>query len=657
MPIVDDSYEPATPPTPVPSEPPGEGLLRELVEGYAIIRLPVRGFDTLELREKILAYHLYQASLAGRDITYDQDHEHALAIRQNLEAVLDHNGQIPGDLLDRIRTYAKLFWIANGPYHMRTKRKIAPGFTAGEWEAALDLAASAGARLVRDAAHARVMFDPEYLPLMTNKNPGAGRDPLQESGVNYYDGVTLADLEGFEERNALNSRLVKREGVVMEEVYRAGRAAAPDQQPAPAGRYAAELKAVCVHLRAAIPFAGEAQQATLRHLVEHFETGSLQAFDRSNVAWLADNPRVDLILGFIEAYKDPRGIKGEWEGVVSMVDAEASRLMRAVAESAAYFEQRAPWDAQYKRTEVRIPVAKAIQVIVGHGGAGPTLPTGINLPNSNAIRETHGSKSFLLTNVLRAIDGAVADAGLAAFALPEERGPAREHGPTLTDVHVALHEIVGHGSGKLSEAIIGKDPAVFLKELANALEEARAELVALHHIWDPRMREIAPTCGEECAEAAYRAYARNDLMNLRRVTGDRIEDDHMRATHLIVQYARHRGVVELRKVGGVHYQVVSDVPGMRKVVAELLTEVMRIKAEGDYESARKLFEAHGMHFAPALRDEVTARARRAGLPKFYAYVMPELRAERDASGRITNVVVHEVADFEAQMRRWSALGL
>ena len=641
---------PVTPPAPT------SPLLRERVGGIALVRLPVEGFDALTLNEKLLAYHLYKASLAGRDITYDQDHRLSLAIRRDLEQVLTHGGSLPRDLLERLRTYTKLFWIGNGPYNERTKRKTAPGFTREEWTMAVKAATAAGASVTTNDAIERLLFEPDFQALMTSKSPPPGEDILTASANNYYEGVSLKDLEGFEEHYALNSKVVKEGGKPVELVWRAGREAREDQRPAPPGGYAKELRNVSNHLRDAMAFAGDAQKETLRELIEHFETGSLDAFDRSNIAWLHDNPRVDLILGFIETYKDARGQKGEWEGVVSMIDARATKLMTAIAENAQYFEDRSPWSDEFKKKGIKVPVAKAIQVIVGNGGCGPSLPAGINLPNKDAIREKYGSKSFLLTNVMRATEQASADASLDEFALPEERDPARRLGGYSLTVHVALHEIVGHGSGKLSKKLEDRDPAIFLKEHANALEELRAELVALHHIFDPKMRELAPECTEECAEVAYRAYARSDFTNLRRVHTARIEDAHMRATHVIVQYAVKKGAVVLEDHDGRHFQTVKDVPAMRAAVAELLAEVMRIKAEGDYDAAKTLFDTYGLHFDPALRDEVVARAKHAGVPDFFAYVMPELRAVKDARGHIVDVQLVPVDDFEGQMLRWSERG-
>ncbi len=638
-------------------------VIAERVDGIALLRLTVDGFAELTREERLVAWHLTRAALAGRDITLAQNHRHALQLRTLLLGVLDHTQTLPADLRHKLERYTKLFLISNGPYHERTKRKLVMPLTREQWRVALKEAERAGASL--DHRHSEeieaLLFDRDFEPMLTAKSPPAGQDLLTASANTFYEGVRLAELDGFEERYPLNSTVVKgADGRLREDVWRAGRPATDDQRPAPPGRYATELANVCRHLRAAMAHAGAAQQETLRHLIDHFETGSLESFDLSNIAWLKDDPTVDLILGFIETYKDARGVKGEWEGVISIVDARATRLMRGIAAAAQHFEDHMPWEAAYKKQGVQVPVAKAIQVLLGVGGSGPSVPAGINLPNKDQIREKHGSKSFLLTNVIRNSDLGASEAGITEFAPEAERAPAKRWGPVISNVLVALHEIVGHGSGKLSEALGDRDPALYLKEYANALEETRAELVALHLIWDPKLQAIAREagldCDDTCAEAALRGYVRHDLTNLRRVQGERIEDDHMRATHAIVQYGVKCSAVALETHAGKRYLTVTDLPKLRVAIAELLREVMRIKAEGDYKAARTLFESYGLFFDLGLRDEVVQRAKAAGMHDFSAFIMPELEPILDANGTVIDCRLREgrTDSFLAQMRRWSA---
>jgi dipeptidyl-peptidase-3 len=621
-----------------------------------LLQLYADGFEALPLKDRVLAFHLYQAAVAGRDIAWDQTHRHSLTIRRLLGAVLSHPRGVAPETLDRIRRYARLLWLNNGPYYTRTKDRFLPGFDRQELIDALAVAQGNGAPLAGAGADLasveRFLFDPEVEPLSTNKNPPPGGDILLDSGNNYYSGVSMADLERFEEQYPLNSRLVKREEGLEEEVLRAGRPLG-DGWEIPPGRHGATLGAVIGHLEAAAAVADGRQRDYLLLLIEYYRTGDPTAFDEASIAWLDADPEVDVIHGFIETYLDARGAKGEYEGLVTYRNPEATRVLRVLAENAQRLEDAAPWKSKYRKTWGRVPVANAVNVLVGVGHAGPNVPLGINLPNSQAIREEHGSKSVFLVNVMDGVRAALSDRALEAFVPPAERDAVRRYRRRIGQVMVALHEVVGHGSGKVSAALSG-DPSDHLKETYAAIEETRAELVALHHVFDPLLVTTGLLPDAAAAEVALRGYLRGDLLQLRRVeTGDRFDDDHMRATHLIAEYLTRRcGCVEMQVIDGAHFPIITDVDKARKGVATLLAEVMRIKAEGDYGAARELVDTYAIRFDPALRDEVVARAKAAGIPQFYAFHMPGIVATRDASGAITDVQLEYREDFDAMMQRW-----
>ena len=621
-----------------------------------LLQLYADGFDTLPLRDRTLAYHLYQAAVAGRDIAWDQTHRDALTIRRLVGAVLSNPRGVAAETLAKIRRYARLLWLNNGPYYTRTKDRFPAEFTRQELVEALAVARGNGAAL-QDAGAAlarveRFLFDPRVEPLSTNKTPPPGGDILLDSGNNLYAGVSTGDLEHFEEQYPLNSRLVKQEGRLEEEVFRAGRAL-DDGWEIPPGRHGARLAEVIRHLEAAAAVAEGRQQDSLLTLIEYYRTGDPATFDEASIAWLEANPEVDLIHGFIETYLDARGVKGQYEGLVTYRNPEATRVLHVLAENAQHFEDAAPWKAKYKKTWGRIPVANAVNVLVGIGHAGPNVPLGINLPNSQSIRETHGSKSVFLVNVMDAVSAALSDRALEAFVPPEEQAAERAYRRQVGQVMVGLHEVVGHGSGKVSPDLAG-DPSDHLKETYATLEEARAELVALHHVFDPVLVQTGLLPHPAAAEVALRGYLRGDLLQLRRVeTGDRFDDDHMRATHLIAEFLRTGcGCVEMRVIDGARFPVITDLEKAREAVAKLLTEVMRIKAEGDYKAARTLVDTYAVHFDPALRDEVVRRAREAGIPQFYAFHMPGIVALRDETGAILDVLLDDAEDFDAMMLRW-----
>ncbi|HEU4400821.1 MAG TPA: peptidase M49 [Candidatus Polarisedimenticolia bacterium] len=631
--------------------------LLETVGEFAVSRLYADGFEDLSPRERALAFYLSRASIAGRDIYYDQMGRDNLEVRDLLEEILTHPQSIRPGLLAPLHTYLKLFWINNGNHNDRTKRKFVPGFRFEELVEMARAAIGNGAHVrlaFRETLDAKlkrlrpVIFDPDVEPLVTCKSPPPGQDILGCSSVNYYDGVTLKDLAGFVEKYPLNSRLVRRDGHLVEEVYRTGRGELP------AGRHATELKTVVGFLEKARRFAEPPQAEVLGYLVDFFATGDPEAFRRYNIAWVQHDFPIDTVNGFIETYKDPRSQKGAWEGLVYFVDHKMNRLQKALAAEAQYFEDRAPWADIYKRKGITPPVANAINILAANGDSGPMPPVGVNLPNEEVIRERYGNKSVSLINAMDAYRRASQAKVIEEFSLPEDRPLLERYGGDVHLLQTTMHEVLGHASGKVGAALKG-DPADHLREYYSTLEEARAELVALHNFFDPKLVEIGAIPSPEAAEAAYRDYATDDLYLLRRVReGEILDDDHMRATHLIVSYLRLvTGAVEAIRRDGKTYFHVKEIAAMRRGVAELLATVQRIKGEGDFTAARDLVERFAIKIDPALRDEIVGRASQAGIPSYVALVMPDLVPVRDADGEVIDARVEYTSDLTLQMLKYS----
>lgn len=631
----------------------------ERVGNTQIVQMYTDGFESLPLPQKLLAYHLCQAAIAGRDIMYDQNHRHALEIRHLLEEIITHAEGIEASLLEKILRYAKMVWINNGHYYSRSFAKFVPDFTADELLAAARSAVRNGAAIdlqQGESLEAKLerlrstIFDPTFEPFKTNKTPGPGQDILTASANNLYEGVTLCEVERFAEQYPLNSRLVKRDGRLTEEVYRIG------TDSIPAGRYAAQLAAVVSCLEKAEAVAEGAQRQALQHLIAYYRTGDIQEFYNFYLIWVRDNPLVDTINGFVETYLDARSVKGAWEGIVFFVDEQATAKMRALAAAAQYFEDRAPWDEAYKKKGVHPQVANAIKVLTQTGDQGPIGWAGINLPNEQWIREQYGSKSITLQNMIAARRRAQSDVLLREFcATHAELARAKRWGDEAADACLALHEIVGHGSGKADPTLRG-DPSDSLREYYSTLEEARADLMALWNIFDPKLVEIGMVSNsQEVGKAAYDDYVRDDLTMLRLYPqASTIEEDHDRAAHLIVSCLRATTkAVGLMHKGGKAYLHVVDYEEMRAAVGRLLAEIMRIKAKGDYAAARELVNTYGSSFDLALRDEVVARFARLDLPAYTAYVNPELTLVTDAQGTPTDVLVTYPCDFQRQMLRYA----
>jgi dipeptidyl-peptidase-3 len=403
--------------------------------------------------------------------------------------------------------------------------------------------------------------------------------------------------------------------------------------------HAVELGKMVTALRKALAFASPTQSKSLESLIANFEKGDHEDYRRYAISWVKDEPQVDAILGFIEQYGDPRGVHGEYEAAVFSVDRARSGVMRKVAAEASYFETRMPWLEAYKRTEFKPPVANAVLALVIAGGAAPVTPVGINLPNEQDIRQSHGSKNFYLSAVDDAASAVRGKVVGEQLMLPSYSADYGRCAGAITTAAVALHEITGHGSGKTSPSLT-KDPKAALREHGSTIEEARAELVALHLSWDTRAREIGLIPDERCAEMMAQAYPARLLFRLRTIaTGDRIEEDHIRAQSLIVRFAMDRGAVKEQTRDGHTYLEVVDYALWRKAVGELLAEVMRIKAEGDYAKAKEMVDKYGSRLVPKWRDDVAARLKAAGAPRHFAFVSPRLKALVDDKGNVVDATI------------------
>jgi len=638
--------------------PDGRPYLVERVDDAAVVQLYADGFNELAPREKTLVYHLSRAALAGRDIYYDQRYAPSLDLREVVEAVLTHAGHVEPDTLARVHHYAKLFWLNSGPHNGQTARKFLLRCEPAAFDAAVRAAANDGARLplrpgeTLDGLLARLapcFFDPEVDASITSKTPAEGRDILTMSANNLYDGVSLADLEGFRERYPLNSRLVKRGGGLVEEVYRVG------------GRYSREIEKIVRHLEDARPYAGAAMAEALDALIRCYRTGEAADREAYDIAWVKDRESpVDTINGFVEVYLDARSVKGAWGGMVFHVNHAKTDAIRALARHAQWFEDHMPWDPKYRKANVTGVSANAVDAVVETGDSGPLTPIGVNLPNDERVRERYGSKSISLVNVMEAYERSLPASYWAEFSWTrEEAERAAAWSGEASELATSLHEVIGHASGQADPAL-GTSAQAALREYYSTIEETRADLVALYFVTHPKLAELGVVDAARQAEIAcaeYEAFARNALVQLRRVReGTTLEEDHMRNRQLVVRWLMtHTQAVRERWRDGRTFYVVADVHGFHGGVGRLLAEVQRIKSQGDFAAARALVDAYGTHFDPALRDEIVARVRRVDLPSYTGFVMPQLEPVHGPDGRIANVRISYPLDFTRQMLEYSGV--
>jgi dipeptidyl-peptidase-3 len=625
------------------------------------VQLETESFKTLSLREQTLAYWLTQASIAIDPINYDQNSIWGLRQKALFEEILRHSAGVNPQALRKITDFTKLFWANRGNHNEMTAQKFLPEFTFEELQTAVRLAAHNGGFQGSKPVEAeselnalkRSLFDPDFEPTITAKSPQGDRDILQASANNFYRGLSLADLKGFHEKYPLNSRLVKdASGKLVEEVYRAG---TPDGK-IPPGRYAPYLKQANEYLEKARAVADPEQAKAIEALIRYYQTGDPSDWIGFGIAWVQNNARVDFANGFIEVYRDARAAKGTSQSFVSITDEKMNQLMLKLAANAQYFEDRAPWAQQYKKQGVKAPMAKACETLIETGDFHVST-VGDNLPNENEIRERYGSKSFLLTGSSRTLRQGTGFGALEEFAAtPEEIALTKKYGEEASDLMTALHEIIGHGSGKLNPKLQGGSEA-HLKEYFSTLEEARADLMALWNISDPKLRDLGLVSSPDVMKAMYYAAVRTALTQLMRIPhGDTIEEDHQRNRQLIVNYIMDKtGAIRKVERNGHTYLQLTDFAKMKEGIGMLLSELMRIKAEGDYDAIKALVDKYGVHFDPKLRDQVVARYAKLDVPTYWCGINSELTPTFDAAGKITNVTLSYPRDYVKQQLGYAGL--
>ena len=636
---------------------------RELVDrvgSTGFLQLEAPSFEKLSPREQALAYWLSQAAIAIDPIIYDQNSIWGLRQKRLLEAVMRTP---PADTAARakITDFTKLFWANRGNHNDQSAQKFLPGFTFEELRAAAKTAFARGgfskayglptiataSDLDRELNDLRPsLFDPAFEPTITAKSPQGKLDILQASANNFYAGVSMADIKDFHETHPLNSRLVKsRDGKLVEEIYRAG---TPDGR-IPPGRYALFLGKAIGYLQKARAVAEPGQDVVIDALIRYYQTGDPADWIRFGIAWVGNDPPVDFANGFIEVYRDARAGKGSSQSFVTITDQKMNRLMTTLAANAQYFEDHAPWLPRYKKQGVKPPWAKAVETVVETGDFHVST-VGDNLPNENEVREKYGSKSFLFTGSSRAIDVARGFGALEEFAAtPEEIALGKKYGQEANDLMTALHEIIGHGSGQLNPKF-PKGTESILKEYFSALEEARADLMALWNATDPKLKELGLISSPDVAKAMYYARVRVALTQLQaNPQGDTLEEDHQRNRQLIVNYIMNKtGAIQKIERNGKTYLLLRDFDKMRQGVGTLLAELMRIKAEGDYPAIKALMDKYGVHFDPALRDQVIARYKKLDIPAYWEGIHSNLAPQLDGSGNVKSVAISYPRDYVKQ---------
>lgn len=629
-----------------------------------MLRYRLDGFDKLPLNTKKLIYCLSEATLWGRDITFDQFGKYNLKIRKTLEAVfLSYKGDRQDKEFLALTEYLNRVWFSNGIYHHYGCEKFVPDFSEQFLRNAVEnsnkellpLGKGETAEQLIDKL-SKPIFDPSFMPKRVNMDEGV--DVVKESACNFYDGVTQKDVEDFYKKQSandddepvshgLNTTLVKSGGALTEHIWKIG------------GLYGAAIEHIVFWLNKAKKYAqNDKQRQYIETLVDYYTTGDLETFNKYCIEWVQEHSSdIDFVNGFIEVYGDPLGLKGSWEGIVEYKDLEATKRTKTISDNAQWFEDHSPVDPRFRKEKVKGVTAHVVRAAMLGGDEYPSTAIGINLPNADWIRARYGSKSVTISNLIGAYNEAahgnefkeefIEDKTIVSFI--------DKYGDRCDDLHTDLHECLGHGSGRLLD---GVSPDA-LKTYGSTIEEARADLFGLYYIADKKLVELGLLDNEEAYKASYYTYIMNGLMTqlVRIAPGNRIEEAHMRnralIAHWVYEHGRKDNVVEMYNHGGKTFIRINDYYMLRELIARLLAEVQRIKSEGDYDAARHMVETYGVNVDKTLHEEVLQRYSRLNLAPYKGFINPVLKLEKDNAGNITDITADYTEAYAEQMLRYS----
>lgn len=629
-----------------------------------MLRYRLDGFDKLPLNSKKLIYCLSEATLWGRDITFDQFGKYNLKIRKTLEAVfLSYKGDRQDKEFLALTEYLNRVWFSNGIYHHYGCEKFVPDFSEQFLRNAVEnsnkellpLGKGETAEQLIDEL-SKPVFDPSFMPKRVNMDEGV--DVVKESACNFYDGVTQKDVEDFYKKQSandddepvshgLNTTLVKIDGTLTEHVWKIG------------GLYGAAIEHIVFWLNKAKEYAqNDKQRQYIETLVDYYTTGDLKTFNKYCIEWVQEHSSdIDFVNGFIEVYGDPLGLKGSWEGIVEYKDIEATKRTKTISDNAQWFEDHSPVDPRFRKEKVKGVTAHVVRAAMLGGDEYPSTAIGINLPNADWIRARYGSKSVTISNLIGAYNEAAHGNGFKEEFIEDKAtvGFIDKYGDRCDDLHTDLHECLGHGSGRLLD---GVSPDA-LKTYGSTIEEARADLFGLYYIADKKLIELGLLDNEEAYKASYYTYIMNGLMTqlVRIAPGNRIEEAHMRnralIAHWVYEHGRKDNVVEMYNHGGKTFIRINDYGMLRELFARLLAEVQRIKSEGDYDAARHLVETYGVNVDKTLHEEVLQRYSRLNLAPYKGFINPVLKLEKDNAGNITDITADYTEGYAEQMLRYS----
>jgi len=628
-----------------------------MIDDTKILRYRIPGWEQLSVRQKNLLWCLYNAALYGRDIYYDQSFRFGLYIRHVLEMILRENLYVepPSELTEEpewkpFMEYIQLYWINNGIHNNMSGDKTTPKFSQEYF-----------IKLMHTVTLPTPPPDCNLLDIIFG-NPYPKKktvNSVEKSANNFYVNITTTQVEEYHkhldtsslndsepDEHGLNSQLIGSiDGTITERRWKIG------------GMYGAALSKCTEWIKQACEWAETPEQkASFEMLIKYYQSGSLQDFTEYCKCWVSDTKStIDMIHGFIETYDDPFGHRGSYECVVTVTDPIASKRIKFLQENAQWFEDNSPVLPQHRRKVAKGIDARVVNVVIESGDSAPLTPIGINLPNADWFRSTHGSKSINMDNIVYSYNKVAEQFRVGEeFYLPEIYKRLALTKELADAVMVDMHEVLGHGSGMMESGV--GDAATTLGGIYGILEEARADLFACYFISDPHVVEIGLLPDMEAGKAFYDSEITNGMiLQLTRVPIGKktLTDTHMRNRQLIAswmfEHGSHDGSIVKTFVNGKTYFQVKDYNKCRTLFGELLREVQRIKSTGDRVAGETLVEKYATHINETLHKEAFERYAKFNLAPQSAFIQPELRKD-EKTGEIT--VVYPT-DFVNQMLHYA----
>lgn len=635
----------------------------ERFSDVSMMNLKTDGFENLTFKQKSLAYNLSLAGLFGRDLIFYQNNKYNIDVKITLEYMLSKLSKYSLDpkqesCLDSITNYLKLFWFHQGIYHSQSNKILDHNIVSKEFLSLISFLSLIDGELPENIEKSSsktisVLFNKGFVPEY-KINRESGKDLVADSGTGFYEGLNSSQVKEYRNKNypkgknlpmyGLNSFLtLNSKGDIDEDVI------------STKGLFSKYLKKMCEYLNNSLEFTeNENQYKSIENLIKFYETGDPKYFDKHSLDWVKDQDSdLYFINGFIECYDDPLGIACTFESLVAFKNPEQTKKVNNIIKNVQFFENEMPFDDRFKKEKASGLSASSITVCSMSGATSPVLPLGICLPNSEWIREEYGSKSVNLLNVHNSRDSGNTSS-VKEFYLEEYHDLIISYASDASSLHTDLHEITGHGSGKMLKGVKNED----LSDCYNVIEECRADLVGLYFLPSKKLIDFGIIDEsldiKDFSKAGYLHYiTKGFLTQLNNISiGEDISQTHMRNRYIVTSWLLENSTkkdLEIVLDNGKHYIKLNNVEGCQLLFGKLLSEIQRIKSEGDYSAAKSLIDKYGTIPNLSIHKEVVSRFESLDLSKQVGFYTPKIMSVNENGKVVDYKITSEKSFIEDQM--------